>query len=158
MATRKRSKKSVIEHDPLAAAEEEQLVETEKPETVEEEPPVEAAKQEAVEAEPEVEVAETAADSATVFTFEDSLTISDVADLHQSLTEALSETGEIRLDGSEIRQADGAGMQLLAGFAQEAVKLHVPFKWLGASEELCEAATQLGLAKTLQLDEVNEAA
>ncbi|VAX07714.1 hypothetical protein MNBD_GAMMA26-827 [hydrothermal vent metagenome] len=137
MTTRKRVTKSVTEHDPLAIAEPEQLEDA---------------------SEPEIKTAVAGADQADTFTFGDSLTIGEVADLQQRLMAVFNASGVIKLDGGDIQQTDGAGMQLLAAFVKEAVKMHVAFEWNNTSPALRDGAAQLGLAELLQLGEANAAA
>ncbi len=87
-----------------------------------------------------------------------SLMISEVESCRNDLLNALQGGQSLILDGSEIEQIDGAGLQLLAAVALEAEKLSVVFKWHGASQILCEAAGQLGLADIIQLNEICQAA
>jgi len=127
MSTKKSGTKSGIENDPLVA-------------------PGDAQEESGA----EVPVA--IVDEVDRIDFGDSLMISDVADLHVHLMAALNTTRVIKLSGGDIQQIDGAGMQLLAAFVKEIVKMHVAFEWNNASPVLCEAAAQLGLADMLQLD------
>ncbi|HEC16551.1 MAG TPA: STAS domain-containing protein [Sedimenticola sp.] len=148
---RKRGAKPVIGHDPLAPAGEAL------PDEVENAGPEPA---EAVAEEPRAAAEESGAVGAGAadLVFGDSLIIADVADWHQRLSDALKGDGALMLDGGDLEQVDGAGLQLLAAFMKEAVTLHLTVEWSAASQVLCEAADQSGLAGLLRLNEVNEAA
>jgi len=152
MATRKKtavsskkksSPKKVIEHDPFSMPEEEQENE------VVESPQVTQEKTEA----PSVTKEES-----ECIDFGSSLVISEVEVFRNDLLNALQGGEDLVLDGGEIQQVDGAGLQLLAAFAQEAEKMSVAFKWQAASQVLCEASAQLGLTEILQLNEICQVA
>ncbi|HXK55100.1 MAG: STAS domain-containing protein [Gammaproteobacteria bacterium] len=83
---------------------------------------------------------------------ESSVTISNVAPLQQSM-QALFEASVtlVALDGREVEQVDGAGVQLLAAFLKEATERRVGVQWTGASDRLRSAAIQLGLNAELGL-------
>jgi len=97
-------------------------------------------------------------DESECIDFGSSLVISEVEVFRNDLLNALQNGEDLVLDGGEIQQADGAGLQLLAAFAQEAEKMSVAFKWQAASQVLCEASAQLGLTEILQLNEICQAA
>ena len=152
VATRKKksSPKKVIEHDPLSMPDEEIEGEVIQSAQVEEK---------VKKADGEREMNDSSkVKSDDVVDLGCSLVISEVESCRNNLLEALQGGKALVLDGSEIQQIDGAGLQLLAAFAQEAEKLSVAFKWHGASQVLCDASRRLGLTEVLQLNAVCQAA
>jgi len=143
---KKRTPKKVIEHDPLSM-----------PEELHEEEPVIA---ESIASDSD-EVTETPPDSEKnrgAIDLGGSLVISEVEVIRSDLLEALQSGKDLMIDGAEIEQIDGAGLQLLAACVLEAERMHVTLKWCGASPALCSAADQLGLTETLRLNEIGQAA
>ncbi len=130
-ARKKRTPKKVIEHDPLSMSEEPQ-----EDEPVTSEPNISSASQ----------------GNSTPVDLGGSLVISEVDASRGLLLDALQAGRDLVIDGAEIQQIDGAGLQLLAAFALEAERMHIAFTWSGASAVLCNASDQLGLTKALQLD------
>lgn len=91
--------------------------------------------------------------SEKVLNLGDSLTIAGVAELHQKMSTIL-ETGEaITMQGNEIKQIDGAGLQLLAALIKEAVELGVEIRWGGISDSLRQGVRQLGLNEALMQED-----
>lgn len=131
-AKKKCTPKKVIEYDPLSMSEEPQ-------------------KDEPLTTEPEILPA--SKDNSASIDLGDSLVISEVDACRALLLNALQAGGDLVIDGAEIQQIDGAGVQLLAAFALEAERMHIAFKWSGSSTALCKASDQLGLTKVLQLNE-----
>jgi len=155
MATRKKtaasskkksSPKKVIEHDPLSLPDEEPETEQVKAET------------QSDEGENKTKKESTATESNDIIDLGDSLIISEVESCRNILLDALQGGKDLILDGSEIEQIDGAGLQLLAAVALDAEKMSVTLKWHGASQVLCEASGKLGLIDVMQLNEICQAA
>jgi len=136
---KKRTPKKVIEHDPLSATEEVQQDEGN------------------VQADREIADVETK-DAGNVIELGSSLVISDVEAYHATLLAALQKGSDLVVDGGDIQQIDGAGLQLLAAFALEAKRMCIVFKWQAASPVLCEGSEQLGLSDALQLKDICKAA
>ncbi|GEM_PF-2125332 len=133
---KKRTPKKVIEHDPLSM-----------PEELHEEEPVIT----------ESIISDSKKNSDAI-DLGGSLVISEVEAIRGDLLETLQSGKDLIIDGAEIEQIDGAGLQLLAACILEAERMHVTLKWCGASQTLCSAADQLGLTETLQLNEIGQAA
>ena len=142
---KKRAPKKVIEHDPLSILEEphNEGGTTAESATSESEETSEAA---------------ASKQSSNAIDLGCSLVISDVEASRCALLEMLQSGSDFIIDGAEIEQIDGAGLQLLATCILEAEKMHVAFKWRGASSALCNAASQLGLTEILQLNDICQAA
>lgn len=79
------------------------------------------------------------------------LTIAEVGEVSQQLVGVFDTGTTLVLEGGEIEQIDGAGVQLLAGLMKEAVAQQAAVEWAGSSSTLREAVAQLGLAELLQL-------
>ncbi len=79
------------------------------------------------------------------------LTIADVTEWREKITVVFDLTEPIRLEGGEIDQVDGAGIQFLVAVMQEAVSKGIEVSWVGVSEVLQNAAEQLGLSDVLHL-------
>ena len=86
-----------------------------------------------------------------VFGLSEDLTIADAAAIHQSMLDVLRSASSVTLDGSEVEQVDGAGIQLLAAFMKEAAERQIEIRWQGVSDPLRSAAAQLGLGDFLRL-------
>ncbi|MCW8890123.1 MAG: STAS domain-containing protein [Sedimenticola sp.] len=81
-------------------------------------------------------------------------TLYDIDMLKHKLLDALDRSGDcLRLDGSDIEQLDGAGLQLLASLILEAREAKKTIEWEGASDELLASAHLLGLSGLLGLDQ-----
>ncbi len=150
---KKRSPKKVIAHDPLSMSDERQ----EDGATIQSGEEHEMTKPEVMESEA-IEDLSASKKRGNSINLGGSLVISEVDAYRSTLLEALQGDGDLIIDGAEIEQIDGAGLQLLAAFALEAEKMHIAFKWRGASSVLCEASGQLGLAEVLRLNQIGQAA
>lgn len=80
-----------------------------------------------------------------------SLTIADVAELRSTLLSAVEGAEALSLQGSEIEQVDGAGLQLLAALLKEAERRDVVVTWIATAERLIEAAEQVGMTSAIGL-------
>ncbi len=119
------------------------VAEVAEPETAEAEPAVEA--QQPVQAEAE----STAHNVAGDFVLEERLHISGVGELHSRIQQRLDQGGDISIDASQVEAADGPSLQLLCGFAQEAMRRGVNLKWENVSTPLLDAAKSLGLDREI---------
>lgn len=80
------------------------------------------------------------------------LEVSMAAELYGRLAEALAEgVKAIELDGSELERVDGAGLQLLLAFMQEAERQQVDCSWAESPAMLVDAARLLGMDSALKL-------
>jgi len=79
------------------------------------------------------------------------LTIAEVGPLAEQLAGVFDSGDSLVLNGGEIEQIDGAGIQLLAGLMKEAAAQQAQVAWSGTTVVLREAAAQLGLAELLHL-------
>jgi len=145
--------KKVIVHDPLSMADEKQEGEA----TMQSAEEPEMTKPKAMESEA-TEGLSVTKKSGNSIDLGGSLVINEVEAYRNVLLGALQGDGDLIIDGTEIEQIDGAGLQLLAAFALEAEKMQIMFKWCGASSVLCEASAQLGLAEVLRLNQICQAA
>lgn len=80
-----------------------------------------------------------------------SLTVADVAEVQEMLCGHLDLTDVVVLDGADVESIDGAGLQLLAVFQKAAMQKQLAVEWHAASDGLCAAAHQIGLADLLGL-------
>ena len=78
-----------------------------------------------------------------------SFTIMEVGEWHPKLSACCEAGGPVVLNGGELDQIDGAGIQLLAAFVKEMVHLQLEVSWSDVSESLKEAADVLGLREAL---------
>lgn len=83
------------------------------------------------------------------------LTIAHVAELQARLSAALAES-RVAVDLSEVRQVDGAGLQLLAALQLEANRRSLPLEWLSPPDIIVEGARLLGLQDMLALGVQND--
>ena len=83
----------------------------------------------------------------------DVLGISEVGQKYIELKEALVSDQSVEISAGELRQIDGAGLQLLVAFIKEANKMHIEINWVGVSEVLIKAASILGVTSQLQLQQ-----
>jgi phospholipid transport system transporter-binding protein len=81
------------------------------------------------------------------------LSISEVEGCRANLMLALQAGNDISIDGGDIQQIDGAGLQLLVAFVKEAERMHVAVNWSGVSPVLQKASGRLGLTEALQINE-----
>ncbi|MDQ6988625.1 MAG: STAS domain-containing protein [Mariprofundaceae bacterium] len=90
-------------------------------------------------------------DETAVTCLQGDLTIQTAHDLHSQLKSALAKQGVITLDAAEVGRVDTAAVQLLYAFVQKTKNMDREFLWKNPSVGLCETATTLGLAASLQL-------
>ncbi len=90
--------------------------------------------------------------AAECFSLGQSIVISNVQEWHEKMLAALSNKDGMLLDGSEIEQIDGTGLQLLVALSKEAANNKTEITWKAASETLCQNAAQLGVTEALGLD------
>ena len=90
-----------------------------------------------------------AGDNEKVFNLGGNLTIAGVAELQRDMISILESGGPVVLQGGEIKQIDGAGLQLLAAFIQEAMESDVSIRWDGLSDTLRQNTRLLGLTEIL---------
>lgn len=81
----------------------------------------------------------------------ESITLGDIASLHQRLVGLLRTRRDLALDGQGVRVMDTAGAQLLAVLWRDAAELGIPLRWVGVSRELTATASLLGLDTLLGL-------
>ncbi len=84
----------------------------------------------------------------------DSLTIADAEGRKAEFLALLSAGTAVTLDGSEIEQLDGAGLQLLAAFYKDSVRKGVEISWSSISRSFDDTATLLGMKTALGLQDV----
>ena len=90
-----------------------------------------------------------------IFCLEESLVISGVMEWRDKMAAAISSQDEVILDGSEVEQIDGTGLQLLVALMKEAVSSNTTVTWKSASDVLLDSAAQLGLIEILGLDKLS---
>ncbi len=78
------------------------------------------------------------------------LTIAQAAGLHGILLEHLSQSGPVVVDGARVEEIDTAILQLLASLWRTAAARGIACTWRGASNNLRDAATLVGVAETLR--------
>lgn len=83
------------------------------------------------------------------------LAISQVENLHQDLLNELSSNDDVCLDISEVSRADTASIQLLCALQKNLLLVDHKIIWIGHSEPLKNAISQLGLSEYLILENVN---
>ena len=93
------------------------------------------------------------AEESTLLKLDSSLTIAEVAGLQGSMRSLLESAMTLTLNGSSVEQVDGAGIQLLAAFINEAANRRIEIHWTGVSLPLRSAAVQLSLDAFLGLEE-----
>jgi anti-anti-sigma regulatory factor len=77
-----------------------------------------------------------------------SLTIRDVAELHDQLLAALDNgSGTLDLLAEELEQIDGAGLQLLVAVLQEARQRGTDLRWIGVTDVMRQAAAGMGMER-----------
>lgn len=94
-----------------------------------------------------------AVDSGTEMVIEcnDALDVSLVSDFKALLQQASGQEVPIVLDASQLERIDGAGLQLVTAFFQEAIESGLSVSWRNPSEALIYAADLTGLKEVLQL-------
>jgi len=88
--------------------------------------------------------------SATI-NLEGVVNIAKVEAIHHEMEEFLKQALPTTINASDVSRADTAALQLLASFMKSMALADVTVVWAGASEELKEAASLLGLEQTLKL-------
>jgi ABC-type transporter Mla MlaB component len=63
----------------------------------------------------------------------------------------LDGAGAAGIDGAEVTQVDGAGLQLLLSLVQTIEARGASVRWTGVSDTLLEGARTLGLVEALRL-------
>jgi anti-anti-sigma regulatory factor len=86
----------------------------------------------------------------------DALIISNVLEWHGKLCNIFAAKGKIVLDGGNIEQIDGTGLQLLVALIKQAGAQGMEVSWKGVSETLRAGALQLALSEALHLDAAAE--
>lgn len=79
--------------------------------------------------------------------------ISQVLSLKDQFLSSIKEDASFSIDGSSVARIDGAGLQLLLCAKHACEKHSVSWQWKGASSELVNAASALGLVEELQLEQ-----
>jgi anti-anti-sigma regulatory factor len=82
-----------------------------------------------------------------VFVIPEKFTISECEEQYALLTEKINANHAFKLDASEVKQIDTAGLQLLSVMFSNNDSKEVNFSWSDVSEELMERASILGLHK-----------
>lgn len=90
-------------------------------------------------------------DEDVVFEIQAVQDISSVSAIHSELKELLSNENII-LDGKQVERIDGASLQLIYSFVEEARIKGIKVSWRSPSEVLRNNAKLLGLEDALQLD------
>lgn len=80
-------------------------------------------------------------------------TIQNVAQLQETLIQALDSSDKIEIDASAITQIDTASLQLLVILKQTAIKLQKEVVFDFPSDRFIEAASLLGLDTLLEVDQ-----
>ena len=83
-----------------------------------------------------------------------SLNIADAEAKKIELAHILDDAVPVRLNGSDIDQCDGAGLQLLAAFFKDAAEKQVDVVWGDVSKMLHDSVTMMGLIKPLKMEDV----
>jgi len=81
----------------------------------------------------------------------EALDISLVSDFKVFLQQASGQNSPIVLDASQLVRIDGAGLQLVTAFFQEATESGLSVSWRNPTEALIYAADLTGLKEVLQL-------
>lgn len=88
------------------------------------------------------------------FRLPEDLTISHVQSLQDKLESAIGDDAydalEIEADG--VQKVDTAGLQVLLVLANAARERHIKLSWVKPSENLCAAASTLGLESALNME------
>lgn len=89
----------------------------------------------------------------THLTLESTQGIQNVAELHEKLLRALDQGEKIEIDASAVQQIDTSSLQLLLVLKRSAISLSKEVSIDFPSERFIEAATLLGLAEMLEVDQ-----
>ncbi|MCP3665394.1 MAG: STAS domain-containing protein [Gammaproteobacteria bacterium] len=80
------------------------------------------------------------------------LTIRDVVEWRDKMMQALDVPGGVKIDAGDLEQIDGAGLQLLVSFVKEADARSCDLVWLGASDNLRQGISILGLNAVIKIE------
>jgi len=83
-----------------------------------------------------------------------SLTIEDVERQKKALMALIVEGVGVHLDGENVEQVDGAGLQLLAAFFREVDERELEISWAEVSKPLYEAVQLVGLKDALNMQAI----
>jgi len=87
-----------------------------------------------------------------VISCQSSLDISVVSDFANELKTALESNNAVQLQAAEVAKADTAALQLLCAFFLDAEAHGIDVEWVEPSDELCVAASSIGLTEHLGLE------
>lgn len=79
------------------------------------------------------------------------LTISEVADWHQSILETVAAAPALTLEAGSVERIDTAGLQCLASLARSSRTRGQSLSWRSVSPEIMSGAERLGLVGALDL-------
>jgi ABC-type transporter Mla MlaB component len=82
------------------------------------------------------------------------LTIADVESKKIELAHVISDGLAVKLNGEDLEQVDGAGLQLLAVFFKQAAKNNLDISWQQISDSLLQAVRLVGLEDLLKMQDV----
>lgn len=85
-------------------------------------------------------------------------TLREAASLKAQLLACRATGATVSIDGTAVQRIDTSGLQLLVAFARREAGAGRRLEWVGVSEELRDAARQLGLHELLELVPPAEAA
>ena len=83
---------------------------------------------------------------------EESLLLEGLEGQRAAMVAELEQGLPLRLDGSAVREVDGAGLQLLLAAAQAARRRGGTIEWQASSSSLKDAAALLGVIQPLNLE------
>ena len=87
-----------------------------------------------------------------VISCQSSLDISIVSDFANELKTALESSQAVQLQAADVAKADTAALQLLCAFFLDAQAHGIEVEWVDPSDELCLAASTIGLTEHLGLE------
>jgi len=76
-------------------------------------------------------------------------TIRNIEEAYQRCEQALSDSGVLRIDASEVSKIDTAGMQVLLALKKELATQHLALEWVAVNDVVKDAATMLGIRDLL---------
>jgi len=80
-----------------------------------------------------------------VIRFPSQFTIRNIEEAYQRCEQALSDTGVLRIDVSEVTKIDTAGMQVLLALKKELEAQHLALEWVAVNDVVRDAAFMLGI-------------
>lgn len=92
-------------------------------------------------------------DSAVRVTAEGNVELLDARVLHEQLCDACDQGGPVEIDLASVTKIGTGGLQALVAFVRDATLQHVPYRWIGVSRTVVQAAKEAGLAVHLDLPE-----